>query len=80
MTSTFSKIYFEYLVDPFSVCNMKILIKLSLLQHGENFFPIRGHTLITLAHKGTHLVCKMLTTVLCVRVVRYCSKNANKGT
>ena len=25
---------------------------------------IRGHTLITLAHKGTYLVCKMLTTVL----------------
>ena len=24
----------------------------------------RGHTLITLAHKGTYLVCKMLTTVL----------------
>ena len=22
-----------------------------------------GHTLITLAHKGTYLVCKMLTTV-----------------
>ena len=25
---------------------------------------IRGHTLITLAHRGTYLVCKMLTTVL----------------
>ena len=25
---------------------------------------LRGHTLITLAHKGTYLVCKMLTTVL----------------
>ena len=24
----------------------------------------RGHTLITLAHRGTYLVCKMLTTVL----------------
>ena len=25
---------------------------------------LRGHTLITLAHRGTYLVCKMLTTVL----------------
>ena len=25
---------------------------------------LRGHTLITLALKGTYLVCKMLTTVL----------------
>ena len=25
---------------------------------------VRDHTLITLAHKGTYLVCKMLTTVL----------------
>ena len=25
---------------------------------------VRGHTLITLAHRGTYLVCKKLTTVL----------------
>ena len=25
---------------------------------------IRGHTLITLAHRGTYLVCKMLTAIL----------------
>ena len=25
---------------------------------------VRGHTLITLAHEGTYLVCKMLTTVM----------------
>ena len=25
---------------------------------------VRGHTLITLAHKGTYFVCKMLTTLL----------------
>ena len=42
------------------------------------------HTLITLAHKadkGTYLVCKMLTSNKnTVRVVRYRSKNTNKGT
>ena len=40
----------------------------------------RGHTLNMLAHKGTYLVCKMLTTVCTVRVVRYCSKDPNKDT
>ena len=29
----------------------------------EDLFHM-GHTLITLAHRGTYLVCKMLTTVL----------------
>ena len=27
-------------------------------------YLIRDHTLITLAYKGTYLVCKMLTTIL----------------
>ena len=30
----------------------------------EKSYTLRGHTLITLAHKGTYLVCKMLTTAL----------------
>ena len=37
---------------------------------------VGGHNLITLAHRGTYLVCKMST----IRVVGYCSINANKGT
>ena len=40
---------------------------MSLDHENPNFvfkIVIRGHTLITLAHKGTYLVCKMLTTVL----------------
>ena len=39
----------------------KVISKLTDLR---NLFVVGGHTLITLGHKGTYLVFKMLTTVL----------------
>ena len=45
----------------------------------RNIF-VMGHTLITLAHRGTYLLGLQNANYSTVRVVGYCSKNANKGT
>ena len=59
-----SEKYFQILLNHYPQLFNVNLAKMKKLEDKDCDFVLRGHTLITLAHRGTYLVCKMLTTVL----------------
>ena len=66
----FKKHNVSILVISTNSCNFEGLRKSIGTPNSWLEIMVRGHTLITLAHKGTYLVCEMLTAVLSGTVVK----------